>query len=154
MCLTAKQRMHGVHAEISDLPLGGHRCAWHKRLEWSVTEKETHARMLLSASTTDDAGYALCIPVGCDGLGLGTRLYAMRNSDTSVVSGTRYASSRAAPTSFTSWRLASDRTLVGAHVALWLRDREYSLRASALKDASCCSWSRFFVCGCVTAHSS
>src|SRR5262249_2068059 len=43
MCLTAKQRMHGVHAELSDLPLGGHRYECHKRFELSVTEKERHA---------------------------------------------------------------------------------------------------------------
>src|SRR5262249_13800860 len=43
MGLTAKQRMHGVHAELSDLLLGGHRCECHKRFELSVTEKERHA---------------------------------------------------------------------------------------------------------------
>jgi hypothetical protein len=30
--------------------------------------------LLPSASSTDDAGYALCIPVGCDGFGLATQM--------------------------------------------------------------------------------
>src|SRR5262245_8493127 len=115
MCLTAKERMHGVHAELSDLPLGGHRCECHKRFELSVTEKERHALLgPFRANPTDDAGHAFAH--SC-------QLRRRWSCDKMICD-------EEPGCALLDWE--------------WLREREHSLRASTLAADSGCNRSRFF----------
>src|SRR5262249_29028766 len=114
MCLTAKQRMRGVHAEFLDLPLGGHRCASDKRFEWSVTEKERHA-LAAPFRQPNDGRRRLRVAFPSDTATLVWRPDDMRWEPRCAL---------------LDWE--------------WLREREYSLRALALADDRCCNRSRFF----------